>query len=58
MNEGEWRMTGGAANADSIIVASEPLTKDTSTWVEVPEYSALHVELTGGTPAVTVRYLE
>ena len=53
----EWRMTGGAENADSIIVASEPLTKDTSTWVEVPEYSALHAELTGGTPLVTVRYL-
>jgi predicted glutamine amidotransferase len=58
MNDGEWRMTGGAGNADSIIVASEPLTKDTSTWVEVPEYSALHAELTGGTPAVTVRYLD
>ena len=54
----EWRMTGGAENADSIIVASEPLTKDTSTWVEVPEYSALHVELSRGTPAVTVRYLD
>ncbi len=58
MNDGEWRMTGGAENADSIIVASEPLTKDTSTWVEVPEYSALHAELTGGTPAVTVHYLD
>lgn len=54
----EWRMTGGAENADSIIVASEPLTRDTSTWVEVPEYSALHVELTGGAPAVTIRYLD
>jgi len=54
----EWRMTGGAENADSIIVASEPLTKDTSTWVEVPEYSALHAELTGGAPVVTVRYLD
>ncbi len=54
----EWRMTGGAENADSIIVASEPLTRDTSTWVEVPEYSTLHAELTGGTPVVTVRYLD
>ena len=54
----EWQMTGGAENADSIIVASEPLTKDTSTWVEVPEYSALHAELIGGTPRVTVRYLD
>ncbi len=54
----EWRMSGGAENADSIIVASEPLTRDTSTWVEVPEYSMLHAELTGGTPVVTVRYLD
>ena len=54
----EWCMTGGAENADSIIVASEPLTRDTSTWVEVPEYSALHVELVGGAPAVTIRYLD
>ena len=54
----EWQMTGGAENADSIIVASEPLTKDTSTWVEVPEYAALHAVLTGGTPSVTVRYLD
>lgn len=55
--EAEWRMTGGAENADSIIVASEPLTRDTSTWVEVPEYSVLHAALTDGRPKVTVRYL-
>jgi len=58
LHEEEWRMTGGAEHADSIIVASEPLTRDTSTWVEVPEYSALHVELAGGSPAVTIRYLD
>jgi len=55
---GEWRMTGGAENADSIIVASEPLTRDTSTWVEVPEYAMLHAEMDGGRPRVTVRYLD
>ncbi len=54
----EWQMTGGAENADSIIVASEPLTKDTSTWVEVPEYSVLHAAMARGTPSVTVRYLD
>jgi glutamine amidotransferase len=46
-HDGEWKMTGGAANADSVIVASEPLTRDVSTWVEVPEYAALVVR-TGG----------
>jgi glutamine amidotransferase len=44
----EWKMVGGAKNADSILVASEPLTMDTSTWLEVPEYSALCATRTGG----------
>jgi glutamine amidotransferase len=42
-HDSEWKMTGGAANADSVLIASEPLTRDVSTWVEVPEYSALMV---------------
>ena len=47
LHDGDWKMTGGAANADSVIVASEPLTRDLSTWVEVPEYSALVVHSDG-----------
>ncbi len=47
-HDGDWKMTGGAANADSVIVASEPLTRDISTWVEVPEYSALVVRTGDG----------
>src|SRR5439155_912929 len=43
LHDGEWKMTGGAEHADSIIVASEPLTRDTSAWVELPEYGALFV---------------
>jgi glutamine amidotransferase len=58
LHDGEWRMTGGVENADSIIVASEPLTRNTSTWVEVPEYSVLHATLDGGRPKVTLRYLD
>ncbi len=54
----EWRMTGGPHEADSIIVASEPLTRDTATWVEVPEYAVLHAELSDSSPRVTVRYLD
>ena len=46
--DGEWKMTGGAANADSVLIASEPLTVDTSTWLEVPEYSTLWATLDGG----------
>jgi glutamine amidotransferase len=58
LHEGEWRMTGGAEHADSILVASEPLTKDTASWVELPEYGALHAEIVEGRPRVSVRLLD
>ena len=41
--EGEWKMVGGHHSYDSVMVASEPLTRDVSTWFEVPEYSMLFV---------------
>jgi len=44
---GEWQMLGGDDDGEgrprSLIIASEPLTADTSTWMEVPEYSMLCV---------------
>ena len=58
LHDGEWKMTGGAENADSIIVASEPLTKDTSAWVELPEYGALFVEMRHGRPYVSVKLMD
>jgi glutamine amidotransferase len=58
MHDGEWKMTGGAEHADSIIVASEPLTRDTSSWVELPEYGALFAELGAGHPRASVRLLD
>src|SRR3954463_1438399 len=58
LHDGEWKMVGGAQNARSIIVASEPLTRDTSSWVELPEYGALFAELRGGRPYVSVRLLD
>jgi glutamine amidotransferase len=57
LHEGEWKMIGGSEGADSILVASEPLTKDTSAWVEVPEYSILHATVDKGRPVVTLREL-
>ncbi len=42
LSDDEWKMTGGPGPAT--IIASEPLTRDVATWVEVPEYSALLVE--------------
>ncbi len=58
LHDDEWKMSGGAENADSIIVASEPLTKDTSAWVELPEYGALFAEIRHGRPRVAVRLLD
>ena len=36
----EWAM-GGGEHDSSLLVSSEPLTSDASTWLEVPEYSML-----------------
>jgi predicted glutamine amidotransferase len=58
VHDGEWKMTGGAERADSILVASEPLTRDTSSWVELPEYGALFAEIRGGRPYVAVKLLD
>ena len=58
LHDGEWKMTGGVENADSILIASEPLTRDTAAWVEVPEYGMMHAELKNGRPVVTLACLD
>jgi glutamine amidotransferase len=58
LHDEEWKMTGGAERADSILVASEPLTRDTSSWVELPEYGALFAEILRGRPYVSVKLLD
>lgn len=50
--DGEWKMAGGLENADSVMVASEPLTRDTSTWLEVPEYGLLCIDGRGERPQI------
>lgn len=58
LHDGEWKMTGGSDNADSVLVASEPLTRDVSAWFEIPEYSMLHAGMRrNGQPAITLREL-
>lgn len=47
-HDDEWKMIGGHDDADAVIVASEPLTRDTSSWLEVPEYALLSVSRSGG----------
>jgi predicted glutamine amidotransferase len=58
LHDGEWKMTGGSEDATSILVASEPLTRDTAAWVEVPEYSMLYATVRNNRPAVTIRDLD
>jgi glutamine amidotransferase len=58
LHEGEWQMTGGAERADALLVASEPLTRDSSSWVELPEYGALFAEMRGARPRLSVRLLD
>ena len=59
LHDGEWRMAGGGENADSVLVASEPLTRDVSAWVEVPEYAMLHAVIRRNRqPAITLRELD
>jgi glutamine amidotransferase len=58
LHQGEWKMSGGAEHAQSILVASEPLTRDTSAWVELPEYGALFAEVRHGRPYVSIRLLD
>jgi predicted glutamine amidotransferase len=57
-HDGEWKMIGGADSADSIMFASEPLTRDISTWLEVPEYSMVYADTRSGRPTVETHYLD
>lgn len=57
MRDGEWTMRGGSSG-DSVIIASEPLTRDTSSWVEVPEYGMIIADVSSGRPALQTRLLD
>lgn len=57
LHEGEWKMIGGEEMASSLLIASEPLTRDTATWTEVPEYSLMHGEVRDGRPWIGVHPL-
>jgi glutamine amidotransferase len=45
--DNEYRMKSGKTKS-SIIIASEPLTKDVTTWVEVPEYTMIYANIAQG----------
>lgn len=50
--ENEYRMKESEKKS-SIIIASEPLTEDTTTWIEVPEYTLLVARLEKGEIKIT-----
>ena len=45
-------------SARAMLLASEPLTRDESTWLEVPEYSLVSFDLRGDAPLVSARMIE
>ena len=55
--DGEWVMVG-EGEPTSLMIASEPLTSDTSTWLEAPEYSILTAALDGGRVTAEIADLE
>ena len=57
-HEGEWKMIGGSEAADSVIVASEPLSLDTTAWLQVPEYGMLYATTEAGRPSIDIHYLD
>jgi predicted glutamine amidotransferase len=54
----EWQMIGGPAAADTVMVASEPLTTDVTKWIEVPEYSLLLTERNNGNAITGIHYID
>jgi glutamine amidotransferase len=54
----EWGMTPGVEQLDSILIASEPLTVDTSTWIEVPEYTLIAASRTADGLALSIKDLD
>lgn len=56
-HEGEWKMIGGTSSADSVMVASEPLTRDVTSWLEVPEYTVLHAARSGDSSLTSIHGL-
>jgi glutamine amidotransferase len=57
-HDGEWKMVGGRHDATAMLLASEPLTRDDSTWLEVPEYSLVAFDASGERPRVSARMID
>jgi predicted glutamine amidotransferase len=55
--DGEWQM-GTSDRPRSLLIASEPLTTDTSRWLEAPEYSIPSASLVNGGVDATIADLD
>jgi glutamine amidotransferase len=54
-----WEMVrDGDRPADAFLIASEPLTRNTSGWLEVPEYSVVSATIRNGAVEMTSRELD
>jgi len=42
-HDGKWSMVGNQDSTDAIVVSSEPITDDDSTWLPMPEYHSMGV---------------
>lgn len=56
--DGEWRMEPVGRDATSCLIASEPLTRDTSTWRTVPMQHLVFIRRNNGLPSVELVSLE
>jgi hypothetical protein len=57
LRDGEWTTSDDGATT-SLLLASEPLTVDDSTWLEVPEYTLLTAARNGDELRVELRDLD
>lgn len=57
LHGGEWRMHSAGRDVTSCIIASEPLTRDTSTWRMVPMQHLVYIRRTEGPPTVELMSL-
>ena len=58
LHEGEWRMRQEGGDPTSCLIASEPLTRDQSSWREVPLQHFVYVRRTGGAAEAIVQPIE
>lgn len=56
-SEGEYKMIGDEKNS-SIIISSEPLTNDVTTWIEAPEYSIMSAYIHEGEVKIGIKDIE